>query len=790
MAKEPALPYENQTGLTDELAVLDDIQRRVLWLTANIVHHANHVRPNPDGTKVGGHQASSASVVTLLTALYFRFLRPGDRLSVKPHASPAFHALQYLLGRLPRHYLEELRSFGGLQAYPSRTKDPDQVDFSTGSVGLGAVAPVFAALVQRFVNDHFGLQHDRRFVAVIGDAELDEGNVWEALLDEALSRVENVLWVVDLNRQSLDRVIPGVKAARLRRLFAEHGWRVLEAKYGRQLQALFAQPNGECLRQRIDEMSNEEYQALIRLPGGELRPRLAGDSAPLAGLLAAVPDAQLPGVLANLAGHDLPELLAVLAEADRGLAQPTVLFAYTIKGWGLPIAGHPLNHSMLLSQEQMAALRASLGVPPGDEWAGFPPDTPAGRLCAATAQRLYGAAEPRPALDPALVPAALDLPAIDTTSTQEVFGRILVRLADVPALRQHIVTCSPDVSVSTNLAGWINKTGVYARREEADYETEAQRLLQWKRSPKGQHIELGISEMNLFALLGMLGLSAELCGQPLIPIGTVYDPFVCRGLDALIYAVYSGSKFIFAGTPSGITLSPEGGAHQSIITPSIGAELPQLQAFEPCYGREVEWVLLEAMRECCDRAQGRATYLRLSTRPVDQQPFRAAQQRLGEAELRRQVLAGGYRLAEWSSAHPELAELRPSGAPVVNLVVTGAMASEALASAEYLWNEGVAANVLNLTSPQRLFEAWRAAARAADPLGWLIAPGERRAPLVTVHDAAPHSLAWLGSVYGAPLTALGVENYGQSGARGDLYHYYGLDAANIAEMALRAVDEL
>ena len=786
-------PSQEQPLPVDELAALDEIQRRLLWLATNIVHHANHVRPNPDGAKVGGHQASSASVVTLLTALYFRYLRPGDRVSIKPHASPVFHGLQYLLGQLPIHYLEMLRSFGGLQAYPSRTKDPDRVDFSTGSVGLGAVAPVFAALVQRYVDDHFGPQRARRFVAVIGDAELDEGNVWEALLDEALSSVENVLWIVDLNRQSLDRVIPGVRAARLRRMFADNGWRVLEAKYGRQLQALFAEPGGEHLRQRIDDMSNEEYQALIRLPGAELRPRLVAGRPPLHALLAGLSDEQLPQVLANLAGHDLPELVSLLAEADASPAQPTVLFAYTIKGWGLPIAAHPLNHSMLLNDEQMAALQSNLGVPVGEEWGRFAPDSAAGRLCAATAQRLYGADQPPPRLEPVLVPPTLDLPAIAVTSTQEVFGRMLVRLADVPALRERIVTCSPDVSVSTNLAGWINKTGVYAGQEQADYETEAHRLLRWKRGPAGQHIELGISEMNLFALLGMLGLSAELCDQPLIPIGTVYDPFVCRGLDALIYAVYSGAKFIFAGTPSGITLSPEGGAHQSIITPSIGTELPQLQFYEPCYGREVEWTLLEAMRQCCDREHGRASYLRLSTRPVDQKPFAAVLQRLGEAELRRQVLAGGYRLAEWSVAHPDLAAPGPGPtAPVVNIVVTGAMAPEALAACAYLWDEGVAANVLNLTSPRRLFEAWRAAppagGRGADPLGWLILPGERRAPLVTVHDAAPHSLAWLGSVYGAPVSALGVAGYGQSGTRDELYGYYGLDAASIAEAALRAVD--
>ncbi len=403
------MPMDQAAQAPDQLAVLEAIQRRVLWLTTNIVDHANHVRPNPDGTKVGGHQASSASVVTLLTALYFHYLRAGDRVSIKPHASPAFHAIQYLLGRLPARYLQELRAFGGLQAYPSRTKDPDTVDFSTGSVGLGAVAPVFAALVQGFVNDHFGPANDRRFVAVIGDAELDEGNVWEALLDEALSEVRNVLWVVDLNRQSLDRVIPGVKAARLRRLFADNGWRVLDAKYGRQLQALFALPNGECLRQRIDDMSNEEYQALIRLPGADLRPRLVAGSAPLAAVLEGVSDEHLPAVLANLAGHDLQELVSVLDESG-GTAQPTVLFAYTIKGWGLPIAGHPLNHSMLLNHEQMAALQVNLNVPAGDEWAGFAPDSAEGRACAAAAERLYGAAEPKAALDPALVPAALDLP--------------------------------------------------------------------------------------------------------------------------------------------------------------------------------------------------------------------------------------------------------------------------------------------------------------------------------------------------------------------------------------------
>ena len=776
--------------MPSELAALAEIEQRILWLSTQIVHHANHVRPNPDGVKVGGHQASSASVVSILTALYFGFLKAGDRISIKPHASPAFHAIQYLLGRLPDPaILTQLREFGGLQAYPSRTKDHDPVDFSTGSVGFGAVAPAFAALTNDYLLSRraAGAQ-PRRFVALVGDAELDEGNVWEALMDESLSGLSNVLWVVDLNRQSLDRVVPGIRVSRLRKLFSEIGWRVLEVKYGRRLQAAFARPGGEALRRRIDDMSNEQYQAIIRVPGAELREQLCAvekkkDAKDIQKALAEVSDADLPSVIADLGGHDLEELMAALNEFDQHPERPTVLFAYTIKGWRLPFAGHPLNHSMLLSTEQVDALQTQWGVQPGHEWDRFDPASPAGQLCAAAAARL-GNPEPKvPSVTAPEIPSTVAAPFPESTSTQDMFGRILTRLADHPAVREHIVTTSPDVSISTSLAGWINKTGVYAPIERVDYETETQRLMRWSQRPSGQHIELGISEMNLFSLLGMLGLSAELCGQVLVPIGTVYDPFICRGLDALIYGLYSGSKFIFAGTPSGITLSREGGAHQSTVTPSLGAELPQLQTYEPAYGQELEWILLDAIARCFDRAHGLSTYLRLTTRPLDQKPFKAALEREGEAGLRARVLAGGYRL---------LAEA-PAGDPPVLLAATGAVVPEAIAAAEYLREEGVAAQVLNLTSPRRLFETWRAAGSGSAngdgaALAALIPPHERRAPIVTIQDGASHSLAWLGSIYGAPVTALGVDAFGQVGSRDDLYKKFHLDTLSIVEAAFAAVD--
>ena len=788
------------------LETLERVQQRVLWLATRMVHEANHIRPSADHTKVGGHQASSASVVSIVTALYFGgWLRAGDRVSIKPHASPVFHAVQYLLGNLDRRYLTTLRDFGGLQAYPSRTKDPDPVDFSTGSVGLGAAAPLFAALADRYAATHFRPDQGhptRRFIALVGDAELDEGNVWEAISDETIrgTRLGNVLWIVDLNRQSLDRVIPGIKVQEMEALFRGIGWQVLEAKYGRRLQAAFDTPGGQALRRRIDDMPNEEYQDLVRTPGASARERLledapAADRDALGTVLSPVTDENLPGLLGDLGGHDLAELLKAFRATDESGGRPTVLFAYTMKGWGLPFAGDPLNHSALLSPEQIDALRARLCIPAEDDWACFAADSAEGRLCRQTAARLYPRG-PRPPVDaPPVrasdVPHSLPSRTLTSISTQEVFGNALVELARLGGpLAERIVTASPDVTISTNLGGWVNRTGVWAENPWQAPATAVPRLLRWEPGPSGQHIELGISEMNLFMLLGQLGLSHELNGELLLPVGTVYDPFVCRGLDALIYSVYSGSRFVFAGTPAGVTLSPEGGAHQSSITASIGLELPNLRLFEPCFARETEWALLEGLRRCLDRENGLSTYLRLSTRAIDQAPFSRALERLGEAELRRQVLNGGYRLLE---PDPTLQD-----APKVVLAASGPILPEVLTAAAELMEEGIATTVLNITSADQLYAEWQSsrlqAIRSSSVPGSvghlqsdLLEPEERGAPLVTILDGASHALAFLGSVFGQPTVPLGMDRFGQSGGRDALYQYAGIDAGHIVNAALVAL---
>jgi pyruvate dehydrogenase E1 component len=753
-----------------EIRLLDRIQRKVLWLATWMVHHANFVRPNPDGIKVGGHQASSASAVSLLTALYFKALRPGDLVAVKAHASPAFYAIQYLLGRLDADALRALRSFGGLQAYPSRRKNPEIVELSTGSMGLGAVQATFVALADRYVADHFGAGPPRRVVVMVGDAELDEGNVWEALLEEPVARLANLLWIVDVNRQSLDRIVPDSRRRTLPELFRVHGWRVVELPWGSGLLALFARPGGERLRRRLEAMPYAEYHRLLRLPPGAVRKALVaspeGEADPaLDGLLSGIADEALASLVADVGGHDLRLILAALAGAEEERLRPTAIVAHTIKGWGLPFAGDPLNHTMLLTHAQIEALRESLGIRPGEEWDGFPPESPEARLI----RRVPPLSRPSPSpADTPDIPEDLGEDYPPEASTQEAFGRVLAALGRLP-VGERIVTVSPDVAVTTHLAGWINRKGVYAPTARADHFADLPQAVRWRESPAGQHIELGIGEHNLFLLLGALGLARDLSGVTLLPIGTLYDPFVSRGLDALSHALYAGGRFVLVATPSGVTLAPEGGAHQSVITPGIGVALPAIAYVEPGFAREVEWLLLEGLRRLL-LPEGESLYLRLSTRPVDQRLAPAP-----TADYRAAVLQGGYRLLDRRGEAGYAPEDN-----AVHLFAAGVLVPEAVEASRLLRERGVLANVFVVTSPDRLFRGLR------DPRPWLerlVDAEEEGVPVVSVLDGHSHALAFIGGALGVPQLALGVDDFGQSGTRADLYRHYGIDAPAIARAA-------
>jgi pyruvate dehydrogenase E1 component len=772
-------PSACTAGTPDEhLAALCAVEERVLWLATAIVDHANRVRPNPTGMKVGGHQASSASMVSIMTALWFDQLTAEDRVSVKPHASPVLHAIEYLLGQLDRSYLTRLREFGGLQSYPSRLKDPVPADYSTGSVGIGATAPIWGALARRYISTRFDAGCTGRQYSLVGDAELDEGAVWEAILDPMVAELGEVVWIVDLNRQSLDRVMPMMGATRLQGMFAAAGWQVLTLKYGRVLEALFTRPGGAALRNRIDEMTNPEYQRMLRHAPDRLRELLPGigdDAAAIAALIADLDDAHLVAALRNLGGHDMAALTAAFAQIDD--TRPTVILAYTLKGYGLATEGHPQNHSALLTEAQLGELARRLGADVDDSWATLPAAGTAGRLCVATAARLQRPEVPR---SPALaVPVDLGRTPSGTATTQAALGRVLLDLnRAAPEVGRRVVTVSPDVSSSTNLGGWVNKVGVWSTAERADwFADDSETIIHWRERPSGQHVELGIAEVNLVGLMGELGTTWSRWGQPLLPIGVMYDPFVERALEPWSYGIYAGGQSILVGTPSGVTLAAEGGAHQSIKTPSIGLEQPGCVGYEPAFAVDTEWCLLTAMSRL-GKPDGSSAYLRLSTRPVDQALAAVPADPAARERRRRQVVAGAY-------------ALRRHARPSITLVGMGAMITEVLHAADRLDGMGFGADVVCVTSPGLLFRALQGRRGLDDADSWIldtVFPPGRAMPMVTVLDGHPHTLAFLSGVHAVRGSHLGVTRFGQSGDLESVYRHHGIDVDGIVGAALDLVD--
>jgi pyruvate dehydrogenase E1 component len=762
---------------------LKTIEKRLLWLSHWMIHHANHIRPKVDAIKIGGHQASSASVVSILTALYFSALRPEDRVAVKPHASPVFHAIQYLMGRQTREKLENFRGYGGAQSYPSRTKDVDDVDFSTGSVGLGVGITALASIVQDFIRaKDWGQGRLGRMVALVGDAELDEGNVYETLQEGWKNGLRNCWWIIDYNRQSLDGIVREGLFERVEKIFEAFGWDVVRVKFGVLQRAAFEEPGGETLRAWIDRCSNQEYAALTFMGGAVWRRRLLddlGDQGDVTALIERRNDAELSALMENLGGNCVETMAETFASIDHD--RPTCFLAYTIKGWSTPIAGHKDNHGGLMTTAQFGEWQAHMGIEPGEEWEPFAGVADAAALKSFLAAVPFFAEGARRHSD-----ARLDVPRIEVDTSREVstqlaFGKILDELArGRSGLAARILTTSPDVTGTTSLGAWVNRRKLFARQPVADafIEHRIPSTAKWEFAPEGQHIELGIAEMNLFLLLGAAGLSHSLFGKRLIPIGTVYDPFVCRGLDALNYACYQGARFMIVGTPSGVTLAPEGGAHQSIGTPLIGLSQDGLAAFEPAFTDELavimEWAFDYLQRDgesdpdertWLRDETGGSVYLRLTTKPLEQ-PLKRV-----DDDFRQGAIDGAYWLR------------KPGPNCAVVIAYQGAVADEAIAAAGMIGEVRRDVGVLAVTSADRLNAGWTAALRerargnskARSHVEALLGSLPRDCTIVTVIDGHPATLAWLGAVVGHRTVSHGVEHFGQTGTIGDLYGHFRID---------------
>ncbi len=762
----------------NEIQNLEMLETRLRWLSSWTIYNANHVRDSRDGLKVGGHQASCASITAIMAALYFHALRPQDKVAVKPHASPVLHAIHYMLGNQSLDQLQRYRGLGGAQSYPSRTKDRIPVDFSTGSVGLGVAITAFASLVQDYLIAHGQLAEADagRMIALMGDAELDEGNIYECLIEAYKHDIRNCWWIVDYNRQSLDATTADRMFRRFDDIFETCGWRVVTLKHGARQLAAFARPGGKSLEEWIDGCPNADFAALTYQGGAAWRARLLadiGDRPQVSTLIASFDDDALAGLMTNLGGHCLATLTQAFDRCQDDV--PTIFIAYTIKGFGLPFAGHKDNHSGLMNPGQIHVLRDTLGIAAGEEWTpyGGLGDNAAAELKSFLDRSAFAKGSSHETAATVPIPARLSVPEGAEQSTQAAFGRILLDLAKSgEQLGDRIVTTSPDVTVSTNLGAFVNQRGLFRRSELKDVFAGARipSAQKWSGNGAGQHIELGIAENNLFLMLAALGLAAPVFGTRLFPVGTVYDPFIARGLDALNYACYQDARFLLVATPSGLTLGPEGGAHQSINSPLIGMGQPGLTYFEPAYVDELALCMRWAFAHM-QADDGGSVYLRLTTRAIPQ----VAREGDWEADM----LKGGYWLR------------RPSGAADAALVFTGAIAPEALSAFEALREDIPGLGLLNVTSPDLLHRDWSAARasrwtgpdRARSHAEHLLSALRPGAGLITIIDGSPATLSWLGSVTGMRVSPLGTDRFGQTGDLPDLYKLYRLDVDAIVEAA-------
>lgn len=765
-------PFDDTITFTpqNKLECIENLAKKILWLSTWTIHNANFIREKTDGLKVGGHQASCASSVAILSALYLSALKPEDRIAVKPHASPVFHAIQYLLGHQSRENLEKFRAYGGAQSYPSRTKDTDDVDISTGSVGMGPAMTTFMSMVQDYTRRHFDSVAKRepgRMVALVGDAEMDEGNMYEALWEGWKHGLRNCWWIVDYNRQSLDGVVPDQMFRLIDRVFRTTGWNVITIKYGKRMMEAFERPGGKSLRRWISDCPNDLYAALTFRGAQAWRAQLTEDFAnddDALRLIESYGDDELQNLMTNLGGHCLETLMEAFDDASKD-ETPTCFIAYTIKGWGLPLAGHKDNHSGILNEDQVTGFREKLGIKPGQEWDTFAGIEDRAPILSDFLKQVPFNRDGRRRFDADKipVPATLKYSIAEKASTQEAFGKVLYALAGEKEseLAKRIVTTSPDVTQSTNLGGWVNRRGLFAREDRADT-FRAQQVpstQKWEFNAAGQHLELGIAENNLFVMLGALGLSHSIFGERLLPIGTLYDPFIARGLDALNYACYQDARFMVVATPAGITLAPEGGAHQSISTPLIGMGQPGLTSFEPAYADELAEIMAWGF-EHMQADDGGSVYLRLSTRPLNQ-PVREMSPKLREG-----IRNGAY----WRQ--------KPTSKNAPVIVYTGAIAPEAEAAAESIKGAGL----LAITSPDKIFADWSAQGQVSW-ISKLLADAPKGEPLITVLDGHPAALAWLGSVDGRRVEPLGVDQFGQCGDLPTLYRKYEIDAEAIQAKA-------
>ncbi|MAH88904.1 MAG: transketolase [Pelagibacterales bacterium] len=753
-----------------------EIEKKISWLSNYIIHYANNIRHKEDDLKVGGHQASSASVVSILVVLYFKIINKYDRIAIKPHASPVFHAIQYLLNNQNIKNLKNFRKLDGAQAYPSKTKDFCDVDFSTGSVGLGGAMTIFSSFTQDFLKENQLLKTGtNKMISIFGDAELDEGNVYEALLEGAKHNLKNCWWIIDYNRQSLDGIVYEKLFEKIINLFELMDWNVEILKYGSKLQKLKHSNSGKKILKWIDDCPNDLFSALTYQGGKDWRNTLLEEfkeDKKTIKLIQSFNNEELNELMTNLAGHDIESLENSFSKYFNS-DKPTCFICYTVKGFGLPLAGHKDNHSGIMNNQQFSEYKSLMNIREGKEW-----DKTEGLEINIDEFNSIIESNPlyknnREFSDSIEINSFDEISFINNISTQEAFGKIMNEIGKVNnSFTKRIVTTSPDVTVSTSLGGWVNKKNIFSTHRKKDIfgEKKVFSAQKWKYLPHGQHIELGIAENNLFLLLASLGISDKLFGTRLLPIGTIYDTFIGRGLDALNYATYIDARFILVGTPSGVTLSHEGGAHQSIITPNIGISQPNLTYYEPSFADELNFLFFWALKHI-QQKDGTSIYFRLSTKKLIQ-PNRTLSKK-----DQKEIINGCY----WFK--------RPKTKQSIILICTGVIIGEVEKMRKEIIDEEIDLGILIATSPDKLYADWMNSKKDNSycHIEETLKSINRNSLIITIIDAHSSSLSWIGSVLGHKVYPMGINKFGQSGDLNEIYRYTNIDFKSIIDRIAKSI---
>lgn len=857
--------------------------------------------------KVGGHPAACASCVHILSALRLVAMQPADTFAIKPHASPMDHSINFLLGLFREPGTRKWMSLEDSQAVMSRLRkfseqgepvfqsyhaenDPDSHNyFPTGSVGIPPVVSLYTALAYRYAEHHgHEVPKETHHWSLIGDSEFREGSLLEAMPEAAERELPNVTWIVDYNRQNLDgsrmpnaRGLRGTDADRMQRTAEANGWNCLQVRHGRRRQKAFELAGGDRLRHVLENgFSDYEFQALLfKRSGAVTRRRLVAKEAGLEAVLRHFTDDEVQAIYSDLGGHDTSVLVEAFQEA-RASTAPTLIVAHTIKGWGLESFAAPGNHSALADRDEVAALLKSEGLTAEAPYQRFADGTPEQRFLSARGAFLRDGFEQQWALKDrnskhfldavaraGELPEALqiDLKLTPVAHTQYVWGQAIGKLIRVGQsahggaavsdeerrwlpIADYVLTMAPDVGTSTNINPAMDEK-IYGPAPDEDFEKtlEIRDRRRPSLTPKEEvttrHIRFEIAEANCMTAAGAFGKLGDRLGIPYLPVMTIYDFFIKRAYDQLYYNLYWGSTFLVVGTPSGVSLSPEGAQHSW----KSDIQMPNLVTWEPSYGFEVDWIVSETLRRQTSGEQEQRTgvLLRAVTRGLVQKELLARLHRHrrfkqdGHAALRpasvdldgatpeadvpakpdaeilalvrRDVLLGGYYLVDWRG----YAGYEP-GDNVVHIVAMGALAPEALKASDALLEKGIYANVILCTSPDLLLgnlahaDGYRHLREGLGLTGALYMTRRRqnghvtyefetradlieaaagRIPVVSVADGEVGLLDNLGAIVGVRHEALGVRKPSKSGRPSDVFGLHHLDAHGIVEACMQVLGE-